>query len=180
VLARPLTGTTMTHMAALYGVLGEEQAGEYLARIHELSQSGAVNLTNGNASVARLVGDGKLAFGWTDTDDFAVMRERGAPVVAVYPDAQGCGTLLLPNSIAILKGAPHVAAAQRFVDWVLRPEIERELAFSRSAQIPVRDSVERPASVIAPGGFKVMAVDYAKLGAELESRAEALKKLFLQ
>ncbi len=70
--------------------------------------------------------------------------ERGAPVAVVYPDADGCGTLLLPNSIAILKGAPHLPAAQRFVDWVLRPETERELAFSRSAQIPVRDSVARP------------------------------------
>jgi iron(III) transport system substrate-binding protein len=180
VMAKPLTGTTMTHMAALYSVLGEARAAEYVTRIEELSKSGAVNLTNGNASVARLVGDGKMAFGWTDTDDFAVAKERGAPVTVVYPDAEGCGTLLLPNAIAILKGAPHLEAARRFVDWVLRPEIERELAFSRSAQIPVRDSVPRPDGMLAPGRFKVMALDYRKLGAELEKRAELLKKLFVQ
>jgi len=179
-MAKPLTGTTMTHMAALYLTLGEERADEYLARIQTGSQSGAVNLTNGNSSVARLVGDGKLAFGWTDTDDFAVAKERGAPVAAVYPDAQGCGTLLLPTAVAILKGAPHVENARRFVDWVLRPEIEKELAFSRSAQIPVRGSVERPPDMLVPGTFKVMRIEYGALGAELERRAERLKRLFLR
>jgi len=179
VMAKPLTGTTLTHMAALYSVLGEDKAGEYLTRVHELSKTGAVNLTNGNASVARLVADGQLAFGWTDSDDFAVALERGAHVAAVYPDAQGCGTLFLPNSIALLKGAPHAAAARRFIDWVLRPEIERELAFSRSAQIPVRDSVERPAGVAAPGQFKAMAVDYGRIGQEVERCAASFRKLFV-
>jgi iron(III) transport system substrate-binding protein len=178
-IARPIAGTTLTHMAALYAVLGEEQAGKYVARLAELSKSGGVNVVNGNAAVARLVGDGKVAFGWTDTDDFAVTLERGAPVVAVYPDAAGCGTLLLPNSIAILKGAPHLAAAQRFVDWVLRPEIEKELAFSRSAQIPVRDSVARPDSMVSPKQFKAMAVDFRAVGAELEKHADTFKKLFV-
>ena len=179
-MAKPLTGTTMSHTAALYLVLGAEKADEYLTRIQAASQSGAINLTNGNASVARLVGDGELAFGWTDTDDFAVAKERGAPVAAVYPDAQGCGTLLLPTAVAIVKGAPHDQNARRFVDWVLRPEIERELAFSRSAQIPVRDSVERPPDMVTPGKFKVMQLDYSALGAELERRADHLKKLFVQ
>jgi hypothetical protein len=34
--------------------------------------------------------------------------------------------------------------------------------------------------MLAPGRFKVMALDYRKLGAELEKRAELLKKLFVQ
>ncbi len=179
VMAKPLTGTTLTHMAALYLVLGEAKADEYVTRIHELSKNGAVALTNGNASVARMVGDGQMAFGWTDTDDFAVAKERGAPVAAVYPDADGPGTLVLPNAIAILKGAPHAPAAQRFVDWVLRPEIEKELAFSRSAQIPVRDAVPRPDGMATPASFRAMKVDFEKLGSEIEKRAETLKKLFV-
>ncbi len=179
-MAKPLTGTTLTHMAALYLVLGEAEAERYVRRIHELSRTGAVGLTNGNAAVARLVGEGKAAFGWTDTDDFAVALERGAPVAAVYPDAQGCGTLFLPNSIAILAGAPHAEAARRFVDWVLRPEVEQELAFSRSAQVPVRASVPRPDAMVSPGQFEPMAVDFGKLGAEIEARAEALKTLFVE
>jgi len=179
-MAKPVTGTTLTHMAAIYAALGDKVGDEYLGRINALAKTGDVNITNGNSSVARLVGDGKLTFGWTDSDDCAVALERGAPVVAVYPDAQGCGTLFMPNSIAIVKGAPHAAAAQRFADWVLRPETERLLAFSRSAQVPVRDSVPRPANVISPGQFKVLEVDYRKIGAELEKRSESFKQLFVE
>jgi iron(III) transport system substrate-binding protein len=179
-MAKPITGTTMTHMAALYAALGEAKAEEYLQKIASLGKTGAINIANGNSNVARLVGDGKMAFGWTDTDDYAVTLERGAHVVAVYPDATTCGTLLLPNTVAILKGAPHLEAAKKFVDWVLRPEIEKELAFSRSAQIPVRASVERPPTVIAPGGFKALEVDYKAIGAVLERRGEHFKELFIE
>jgi iron(III) transport system substrate-binding protein len=179
-MAKPVTGTTLTHMAAIYAALGDKVGDEYLNRISQLAKTGDVNITNGNSSVARLVGDGKLVFGWTDSDDCAVALERGAPVVAVYPDAQGCGTLLMPNSIAIAKGAPHLPAAQRFVDWVLRPETERLLAYSRSAQVPVRDSVPRPPSVVSPGQFKVLEVDYRRIGAELEKRSESFKQMFVE
>ncbi len=179
-MAAPLTGTTLTHMACLYETLGEAKAEEYVKKISDLGKSGAVNLTNGNATVARTVGDGMYAFGWTDTDDFAVALERGAHVVAVYPDADGVGTLLIPNTIGLIQGAPHEAAAKKFIDWALDPAREKELAFSRSAQVPVRASVERPASVKGPSEFKPMPVDFAKVAASLEKRAERFKELFVR
>lgn len=179
-MAKPVTGTTLTHMAALYAALGEEKAEAYVRKVSELGRTGAVNIANGNSTVARLVGDGKMAFGWTDSDDCAVALERGSHVVAVYPDAAGCGTLLMPNSVALIRGAPHEEAAKRFIDWVLRPETEKELAFSRSAQIPVRPSVPRPPNVIAPGQFKALDVDYRRIGAELEKRSEHLKEMFVE
>jgi iron(III) transport system substrate-binding protein len=178
-MARPLTGTTLTHMAALYVALGEAKAEEYVQKVHALGKSGALNLANGNATVARMVADGQVAFGWTDTDDYAVQLEKGAKVAAVYPDAATHGTLLIPNSIVLLKAAPHPDAGKHLIDWVLQPARERELAFARSAQIPLRASVERPPTVVAPGGFKALEVDFLKVGAELEQRAEHLKKLFL-
>ena len=178
-MARPLTGTTLTHMTALFGVLGEDEANRYLATIKSLSEEGEVNLAAGNAHVMRLVSAGELAWGWTDTDDFNVALEKGAPVVAIYPDADELGTMMIPNTIAILDAAPHKDNAQRFVDWVLRPEIEAELARARSAQIPVRADVERPEHVKGPGQFRVMEVDFAAVGAEIDTRATELKERFL-
>jgi len=179
-MARPLTGTTLTHMTALYVALGETKAEEYVTKAAQLGQSGALNLANGNGTVARLVAEGQAAFGWTDTDDYAVALEKGGKVAAVYPDAEGLGTLLIPNTILLVQGAPHAEAGKRFIDWVLRPEIERELAFARSAQIPVRDDVPRPATVAGPRQFKALSVDFERVGAELEQRGERFKKLFLQ
>jgi iron(III) transport system substrate-binding protein len=179
-MARPLAGTTPTHMAALYPVLGEAEARRYVETVARLADEGALQLATGNAHVMRLVREGQCAFGWTDTDDFHVAREGGYPVAAVYPDQDGIGTLLIPNTIAVIAGGPHPEAARRFVDWALRPEIEAELAASRSAQIPVRASVARPAHVVDARDFEPMAVDFAEVGKSITARTAEFQQLFLR
>lgn len=179
-MARPLTGTTLTHAVALFELLGEERAWAYLRTVKERNRAGELDLLAGNGQVMRQVRDGQLAFGWTDTDDFNVAREAGAPVAMVYPD-QGPGqpgALLLPNTVAVLAEAPHPDAARRFVDWLLSPDVEAELAASRAAQIPVRDAVPRPAHV-GGRGLRFMRVDFQALGGRVEGLHEKLKELFL-
>lgn len=185
-IARPLTGTTLTHAVALFQVLGEEAAREHLGTIaaHQSDNPPLVQVVNSNGQSARLVREGTLAWAWTDTDDFAVSLAAGAPVVAVYPDQkpgpngeEPMGTLLIPNTIAIPKGAPHLENAKRFVDWALSREIEERLAFSPSAQIPVRADVPRPDSVRSD--FVAMKVDYVELGRQMAARTEELKEMFL-
>ncbi|MCZ6598401.1 MAG: extracellular solute-binding protein [Planctomycetota bacterium] len=181
-MARPLTGTTLTHMAALFVVLGDERAMDYLERVKAANAAGRLDLTSGNAHTMRRVRDGELAWGWTDTDDYNVARLDGAPVAVVYPDQGGpdaIGTLLIPNTIAVLAAAPHPDAARRFVDWILEPAIEEELAHARSAQIPVRDSVARPAHVMAGDRLRFMEVDFERVGAKLVERQAMLKEMFL-
>ncbi len=202
-MARPLTGTTLTHMAALFSVLGEDEALRYLTDIREANRAGRLELTSGNAQVMRQVRDGQLAWGWTDSDDYNVAREAGAPVAIVYPDQfsgkifalhyltedgsidprtfePGIGTLFIPNTVAIVKGAPHLDAARRLVDFILSPAVEEALAFSPSAQIPVRDSVPRPEHVIGIDRFyTVMDVDFTAVGRELPKRHELFKEMFL-
>jgi iron(III) transport system substrate-binding protein len=101
-------------------------------------------------------------------------------VALVVPDQEpgGLGALLIPNTVAVLAEAPHPEAARRLVDWLLRPEIEAELARSRSAQIPVREGVPRPAHVLS--GFRPMAVDFRAVGARIEARSRELAELFLE
>ncbi|MEX1024090.1 MAG: extracellular solute-binding protein [Planctomycetota bacterium] len=178
-MARPLTGTTLTHMAALFDVMGEAEALRYLEEIKSRNERGLLDLTSGNATLMRKVRDGALAFGWTDTDDFNVALQEGFPVALVTPDQGGIGTMLIPNTIMILKGAPHRANAERFVDWVLREEFEATLAESRSAQIPVRASVPRPEHVVDTGAIRVMDVDYEAVGSALPARQELLQEMFL-
>jgi len=181
-IARPLTGTTLTHATALYDAIGEEAATTHLTAIRDAGEKGDINIATSNGQVMRLVREGTLAWGWTDTDDYNVAREEGHPVAAVYPD-QGegeLGTLLIPNSITIMDGAPHKANAQRLVDWVLREEIERELAYSRSAQIPVRPSVERPDHVRGLDSIRMMQISFVSIGKQIERRAEVLAEMFLR
>jgi len=179
-MARPLAGTTLTHMTALYPVLGEAEGRRYVETAARLAQDGSLNLATGNAHVMRLVREGQAAFGWTDTDDYNVARLEGYPVAAVYPDRNGAGTLLIPNTICITKSAPRPEAARRFVDWVLRPEIEAELASSRAAQVPLRASVARPAHVVDASGFTAMKVDWREIGRAVQARTAEFQELFLK
>ena len=143
------------------------------------NDEGKLSLLSGNGHVMRQVRDGALAWGLTDTDDFNVARLAGAPVAVVYPDQDGAGTLLIPNTVAILADAPHMDAARRFVDWLLSPEVEAELARSRAAQIPVRAAVPRPDHVIGGEVLRFMQVDFEAVGRRLVERQELLKEIFL-
>lgn len=174
-MARPLTGTTLTHMAALFEVLGEDPARRYLAEVRERG----VSLTSGNATLMRLVAEGQLGFGWTDTDDYNVARLNGAPVEVVFPDADGIGTLFIPNTVCILAGAPRPEAAKKLVDWILSESVERELAASRSAQIPLHASLRGAPHQLPLERMKPMQVDYAAVGARIDERAQELKEMFL-
>jgi iron(III) transport system substrate-binding protein len=178
-MARPLTGTTATHGTVLFQLLGEEKAKNFFEGVVKNS----VHMTPGNAYLMRQVRAGEYAFGLTDTDDFNVARLDGFPVAAVYPD-QGDGqpgTLVIPNSVAMIKGCPNPGNARKLIDYILSTEIEEKLAFADSAQIPLRTTVKHPDNVKVPGkDFRVMNVDFEKAAKEYEKRQEYFRETFLK
>jgi iron(III) transport system substrate-binding protein len=176
-MARPLTGTTLTHATALFVRLGEEAAMDYLQRV----KGGGVSLTSGNATLMRLVSEGELAWGWTDTDDYNRARQKGRPVEVVFPDAgeEGIGTLFIPNTIAVLEDAPHPDAARQLVDYLLSEEVERRLAGFDGAQIPLHESLQDEPHALPLERMKPMEVDYTAIGAAIDERFAQLKEMFL-
>ncbi|MEM8882471.1 MAG: extracellular solute-binding protein [Planctomycetota bacterium] len=164
VMARPETGTTAAHNAALY-VADEAKANEYFDK---LIANDVVWLT-GNAHVMKQVSAGRYAFGWTDTDDFNVARIQGQPVKMIYPDSGDgeVGVLYIPNTLVLVKDAPRPEAGKKLIDWLLRREIEEKLAFSATAQIPVRRGVKVPEHVKRPDQIgAIMPVDWERVGRE--------------
>jgi iron(III) transport system substrate-binding protein len=158
-IANPLFGTTSVHAAALFAVLGEEGAKAFF---DGFSQNGGKVLSS-NGEVRRRVAAGEFAVGITDTDDANVARLEGKPVGVVFPDADGMGTLIIPNCVVLVAGAPHPETARRFIEYLLRPETEQELAESEAAQIPVRPGVSVPEHVASLQDLKPMKVDYTEL-----------------
>ncbi len=131
-LAKPLFGTTATHIACLFAALGDEKAKQFCEKL----KANEVQILSGNAQVAQAAAAGQIAFGLTDTDDAIGMVEKGEKVAIVYPDSQSdaLGTLFIPNTLSILKGCPHPEAARRLYDYLLSPEVERKLALGPSAR----------------------------------------------
>lgn len=180
-IARPLTGTTLTHLAALEVLWGPERAGSFAQQLAQLNQAGKLSLPSGNGPLMTNVGRGELVWGFTDTDDLRVGQVQGYPVECIVPD-QGPddpGLLVIPNTVMILKSAPHPENAQRLVDFLLSKEVEALLATSDSAQIPVRADVPRPDHVLNLKGLRLMSVDWQAVGQQLPLVHERLKQQFL-
>jgi iron(III) transport system substrate-binding protein len=177
-IAKPANGTTLTHFAAMQKVLGNDAFSQWLDGMF----ANDVQFLQGNGATLRAVRDGKLPWAFTDTDDYHVARTKGHPVGCVFPD-QGegqIGTMLIPNSVAIVKDAKHPDAARKLVDWLLSEQTEAFLAAAKSAQIPLRAGVKPPgdASILPYGAFRSMAWDPVGTAEVLESTATALGKVF--
>jgi iron(III) transport system substrate-binding protein len=157
-IAKPLFGTTATHAACLFTAWGDEKAKTYF---RDLKANG-VQVLSGNKQVAQAVGSGQAAFGLTDTDDAMGEIDAGNPVTIVYPDreANALGTLFIPNTLAILKGAPHRKEAEALADYLLSPEVEAALAAGPSAQIPLLTTTKAPTRVETPRSVHAMQVDF--------------------
>ena len=174
-IAKPLFGTTATHAACLFATWGDEEAKQFFRAVRNNA-----SILGGNKQVAQAVAAGRLAYGLTDTDDAIVEIENGMPVAIIYPD-QGegeLGTLFIPNTLAIIKGAPHKKAAEKLVDYLLSPEVERRLADGPSAQIPLRPGVPASPRVQTPGEVRAMEVDWAAAAEKWDAAAEFLKSEF--
>ena len=175
-LARPLAGTTMTQVAVLFGVLGKEKALDWCKGLH----ANGVVFPSGNGPVASAVAAGQLAWGFTDTDDFRKVEAAGKHVARVYPDQESGkpGTLVLPNTVALIKGGPRTEAAKKLIDFILRKETEAALAASDGAHIPLRAAVARPAHVKGPPEFRAMQVDWSEVAGHYDERMSQLEALW--
>ncbi len=138
-MAKPLFGTTATQAACLFDVMGTDAA----KRFYRDLKANGVQIVPGNKQVARGVADGTYAFGITDTDDAVLEVIAGKRVTIIYPDASGhaahprLGTVFIPNTLAILKGAPNKDGAKKLVEYLLQPATEMKLAMGGGYQFPL-------------------------------------------
>jgi len=175
-LAYPLFGTTATHIAALYAILGREKAEKYLKALN----ANKVVIVDGNSVARDMVVKGKLPLAFTDTDDANVAIQSGKPVKMIYPDSNGIGTLLIPNTVALIKGCPHPDEGKKLIDYLLSKEVESKLAFCESANMPIRDGVKKPLHVPEFSSIKAMEIDYYKVAENLDRSARFCQGLFVK
>ncbi len=177
-IANPLFGTTATHVAALFESLGAEKAKEFLIALKE----NEVFVADGNAMARNLVRDGRLPICLTDTDDANGALLAGAPVAMLYPDQaeDQIGTLVIPNSVGLIRGAPHAAAAKRLIDYLVSEEVEQRLARSKAAQMPLRSGLKPYDERFELSRVKAMKVDWSRVAARIEASSEFVRKEFLR
>jgi len=164
-MAKPQYGMSATQAVCLFEVLGKEKARAYYLGLRD----NQIAILGGNKHVAEAVGAGQYAVGVTDTDDALAEVKAGHPVAIVIPDkdrpaGDRMGTLLVPNTVALVKGAPEAAGGRKLVDFLLSAEVEKALAESDSHQIPLNPKVKAqlPAELEPVLTAKKMDVDWNK------------------
>ncbi|WP_159731465.1 extracellular solute-binding protein [Methylosinus sp. Ce-a6] len=173
VIANPLFGTTTDEIAALFVLLGDEDARSFM----ETMRDNDVKTAPSNGDSADLVSRGQFAFSLVDSDDAVSRMSRHERAIMVYPDqgADEIGSLIVPNAAVLIAGAPHPDAARKLIDYLLSVETERKLAFSDAAQIPLHSGVKTPPGVKPIEAIKTMAVDYAAVATKLQEIQPYLK-----
>ncbi|MGA1044052.1 MAG: ABC transporter substrate-binding protein [Phycisphaerales bacterium] len=143
VMADPRFGTTRGHLGAMKRTWDREvMPGYYEAFLEGLAENGIRLLPGGNAAVVEAVASGEADVGLTDTDDVWVMQDRGVEVELVYPrhapdEAPGGGTLVVPNTAAIVRGGPNPDGAVRLLEFLLSKEAEVALMRTASRNAPL-------------------------------------------
>lgn len=163
-MADPRFGSTSFHVAALYAIAGDEQMDDFFGRL----KANGVRVVDGNSVVRDMVARGEVKVGMTDTDDVNVAIEDGQPVGMVLPDRDGLGVPVMPNMVSLIANGPHLDEGRRLIDYLLSPDVERQLAQSEAVQIPLHAGVEGPKNIPAIDTFKPMTLDYSKAAARVE------------
>jgi len=121
--------------------------------------------------------EGQFEIGLTDNDDVLSAMDRNKPVDYTVPNQteKWPGAYLIPNTVSILKNAPHQKEARAFVDYLLRPETEKWLAENGARQIPVRAMKAE----LAPGlrGLQPARYDAEKLAKQVSPLSERIFRI---
>lgn len=175
-MANPLFGTTATHIAAMFATMGREGTEKYL---NDLKANGT-KIVDGNSVVRDMTASGAVQFGITDTDDVNVGIVSGMPIKMIAPDQDGMGTLLIPNTVSLVNGAPHAKEAKLLIDFLLSRTVEEKLAHSESAQIPLRKGISIPKGQLSQDDLVPMQVDYERMADVMAQSVEAVQKLLVR
>lgn len=175
-IANPLFGTTSTHVAALFSYMGKDKAKQYLKSL----KANQVRILDGNSVVKDRVGGGEMLVGFTDTDDVNTGVRAGMPIRAIFPDKQGMGTLLIPNTVALVANCPNPKQGQALIDYLLSKKVESKLAFCPSIQMPLRNDVKTPRNFVKIGQIKAMKVDFEKVADMMDDSVRFIQETFIR
>lgn len=158
-IGHPGFGTTSGHIAAMYELRGDEKANELMKAL----RANDIKMLGGNSVVVQQVAGGAVIAGLTDNDDVQNAKAQGQQVDGVVPDQDGDGTLVIPTTVALVKGGPNAEAAKKLIDFLFDPAVEKELIDGRFLAYSVRNLDKQ---------VKAMDVDYVKVAHRMRKAVE--------
>ena len=173
-ISNPLIGTGSGLAAALFASLGDEKAEELFLKM----KANEVHILESPSMVRDQVVVGECWFGSMDTDDAYDALAAKKSVKMIIPDqASGdIGDFIVPNSVMMIKGAPHPREAVKLIDFLLSTKVEEQLAES-ALQIPLKSSSQTSADV--PKNIKPINATYEEIYNKLNISSNFMQETFL-
>jgi len=162
-LAYPQFGTTATHFHALRQHWGDER---WRAWCRALAANKLL-LVDGNSVVVKMVGRGEAWIGLTDSDDVAAGQQEGLPLAPLPLTEE---MLLIPNTVAVVRGAPHPEAAQGLFEYLQRRDVAQQLVAAHALEGLSASEVTTP----------TLKVNWDALLRDLEGTTAELNRIFLR
>lgn len=149
-VAHPSTsGTSYTALATILQIMGEDAGWDYI----EDYAGQVLQFTKSGAAPAKFVGAGEAAVGIVFSHDIVKQIEDGLPLVLTFPE-EGTGYEI--GGQAIVKGAKHRDAAEKWYDWALTPEAQALGPKYQAYQAPTVGGVD----LAYPELLEVNLIDY--------------------
>ena len=149
-VAHPSTsGTSYTAMSTVLQLMGEDAGWEYLDKYADQM----LQFTKSGSAPAKFVGAGEGAVGVVFSHDIVKQIEAGLPLVLSFPED---GTGYEIGGMAIVEGAQHLDAAQKWYDWALTADAQALGPKYKAYQAPTVGGVE----LAYPELLEVNLIDY--------------------
>ena len=157
------SGTAYTMIATLVQLMGEDQAFDYMKKLH----ANIGQYTRSGTGPIKAVARGETTFSISFVHDAPGEKLQGFPVETVTP-SEGTGAEI--GSMSIIKGARNLDAAKKFYDWALSPQAQQFGAAAKQFQLPSNKTTPIDPRVPDFKKIKLINYDYQKYGASAERR----------
>lgn len=149
------SGTSYTALATMIQVLHMDER-PFMERFTAVLDG---HVSPGSGEVVDEVSNGVRLVGITLEESAKKKMGQGADLSMVYPAE---GTSAVPDGSAIVKGAPHLENARRFIDFTVSEDVQR-LAVDQLMRRTIRTDLGLEQS---EKGFKIMDFDLVRAGRE--------------
>lgn len=154
------------HLTALRELIGDTKTRDFVKGL----VANQTTFFKGHTEVRKAVGRGEFPLGLLNHYYYHLQLAEGSPVGVIYPDQSSAqmGTVINVSGAGIIKGAKNLAAARRFVDFLLTAPAQQTFA-KANYEFPLLPGVAAQEGVRSLADFKVAPVALSSLGKELDS-----------
>jgi iron(III) transport system substrate-binding protein len=169
-------GSMQAQIAAMRQLIGEEETEAWLNGLLD----NEVTFFGGHTDVRKAVGAGEFKLGLVNHYYYHLQKAEGSNVGIIFPD-QGEGQIgLITNATAaaVVNGAPHLAPAQAFLDFLISPEGQKLFA-EQNYEYPLVSDVALQADVQPLDDFRLADVDVVKASQDFEATFDLMERVAL-